>query len=347
MPVENTSLPLRAKPTPAADFPVHALGNVVLGDAAQAIQERTQAPLALCSQSVLASATLATQAHANVQMPYGDTKPLSCFFVSIAESGERKTSCDGLALAPIKKHEALLRVQYYTNLKDFTQKHELWTNEKNRIYRNTKKSYEQKLSEISDLGDEPSPPLNPIYLCPSTTFQGLCKHLQSSIPTIGIFSSEGGQFVGGYGMLSEQRINTAAGMSTLWDGECLKHMTAGDGTQVTDGVRISMHVMLQPTLANQLFSDEDLRDQGFLSRTLTVYPNSTIGQRPFYPPSRSDYRLDVYNDRLTAIIQQPLMYKEDTENTLNFRTLELTPEAHSLWVQTINEMEQNIGIDKS
>src|SRR5262249_18628463 len=75
---------------PRADpFPVHALGDV-LGKAAEAINDKVQAPMAICAQSVLAAATLAAQAHADVVLPTGQAKPLSCYFVTVAASGERK-----------------------------------------------------------------------------------------------------------------------------------------------------------------------------------------------------------------------------------------------------------------
>ena len=61
----------------------------------------TQAPLALCGQSVLAAAALAVQAHHDVLLPGGGRKPLTQLFVSIAESGERKSSVDRAALRPI------------------------------------------------------------------------------------------------------------------------------------------------------------------------------------------------------------------------------------------------------
>jgi hypothetical protein len=64
-------------PVPPPDsFPVEALGDV-LGSVAQGIQDKTQAPLAICAQSVLAAATLAVQGYADVQLPTGQTRPAS------------------------------------------------------------------------------------------------------------------------------------------------------------------------------------------------------------------------------------------------------------------------------
>jgi hypothetical protein len=68
--------------------------------------------MALCGQSVLATAALATQAHGNVELPTGHAKPLSCFFLAVAASGERKSACDDEALRPVRTREKALRAVY-------------------------------------------------------------------------------------------------------------------------------------------------------------------------------------------------------------------------------------------
>jgi putative DNA primase/helicase len=81
----------------------------VLRDAAEVIQMKTRAPMALCGNSVLAAASLCAQAHGDVQMPYGSAKPLSLFLGSVADTGERKSTVDELALASVRAREAELR----------------------------------------------------------------------------------------------------------------------------------------------------------------------------------------------------------------------------------------------
>src|SRR5438046_2058311 len=75
---------------PADPFPVDALGDL-LGGAANAIHDRVQAAPAICAQSVLAVATVAVQAHADIELPTQQRKPVSSFFLSIAATGDRKT----------------------------------------------------------------------------------------------------------------------------------------------------------------------------------------------------------------------------------------------------------------
>jgi hypothetical protein len=103
--------PLKRQIAAGEPYPLKALGNV-LGDAASAIHEKIQAPQAICAQSVLAAATLAVQGHADIELPIGQSRPLSAFFMTIATTGERKSSCDAEALKPVNNKEETLRAAY-------------------------------------------------------------------------------------------------------------------------------------------------------------------------------------------------------------------------------------------
>ena len=51
------------------------------------------------------------QGHADIELPIGggSTKPVSCYFVTVAATGEHKSECDRQALWPVEKHEATPR----------------------------------------------------------------------------------------------------------------------------------------------------------------------------------------------------------------------------------------------
>ena len=76
-------LPLFPPMADAEPYPVDALGPI-LSRAVKAIASKEQVPLALAAQAVLAAASLAACAHADVMMPFGQTRPLSLFCATIA-----------------------------------------------------------------------------------------------------------------------------------------------------------------------------------------------------------------------------------------------------------------------
>ena len=97
---DHGQIPLVAELTANEPYPVQALGPV-LSAGALAIARKIQAPVAMAAQSVLAVAALAAQAHADVQLSYGQSRPLSLALVTVASSGDRKTSTDREAAWPL------------------------------------------------------------------------------------------------------------------------------------------------------------------------------------------------------------------------------------------------------
>jgi hypothetical protein len=336
--------PLRRALRPADPYPVGALGEL-LGGAAQAIQGKIQAPIEICAQSVFAAATLAVQGHVDVQLPFGQTRPTSCFFITIADSGERKSSCDQEALRPFEeKEERMLRV-YGKQRLEYENKRAAWEKERSRITNSKKKqSVEEVAEQLNVLGGEPVPPLEPLLTCPEPTYEGICRQLKLGEPTLGVFADEGGQFASGHAMQQDNRTKTAAAFCNLWDGKPVKRVRAGDGTTVLLGRRVSAHFMMQHSVANTLLADSGLLDQGLLSRFLVCAPESTIGSRFSKKMSAQAVQvLESYNRELTRILDHPLPIKEGTQNELNPRVLMFSDDASRLWTGFHDEAERKMG----
>src|SRR5262249_12227372 len=198
--VREAPRPLMRKLPPADPFPIDALGDV-LAPAARAIHDRVQAPLAICGQSVLAAAGLATQAHVDVVLPIGggQPKPVSNYFVTVAMTGERKSEYDRQAGWPIRKREKELRNKYDVDLQEYTNAKTAWDKARDAAVKRGKDRAAIK-NALDALGPPPVPPLEPLLTCPEPTYEGMCKHLAVGQPSIGIFANEGGQFIGGHGM---------------------------------------------------------------------------------------------------------------------------------------------------
>ncbi len=89
---------------PPKPYPLDALPELVR-QAVTEVQGFTQAPVALVAGSALAAASLACQSLADVQRAEGLTGPVGVFLLTVAESGERKTTADNLFLDPIRDWE--------------------------------------------------------------------------------------------------------------------------------------------------------------------------------------------------------------------------------------------------
>ena len=121
--------------------------------------------------------------------------------------------------------------------------------------------------------------LCPIVVTPDPTVEGLVKNMASLRPSLGLFSDEGGAFLGGVGMNPDNRLKTIATLSAFWDGSPVSRLRAGDGASLFLGRRLSVHLMAQPVAASTLLADPVANGQGILARFLTAEPESAIGTR--------------------------------------------------------------------
>lgn len=331
-------IPLERALPPAPPFPVDILPPV-LSRAVRGIQEMTQAPISICAQSVLATASLAAQSLADVELPVGagTVRPVSCYFVTIGVSGERKSSADSLALEPIKRREAVLRDRSSDEMRQYRDRHDTWSAERQRILKGHKAfpTHDAKQEALEELGSEPEAPLTAVLTCPEPTLEGAYDLLEHGQPSLGLFSDEGGMFIGGYSMHIDRRLKTGAGLSGFWDGSVVTDVRKGR-IRTLVGKRLSLHLMLQPQIAETLMTDEILENQGLLSRILVCYPESTIGTRLWREVSDEARRgLAEYNLRMSELLAH------DGER----RELRLDPSARQLWRQYADHIEPHLRGD--
>jgi hypothetical protein len=299
--------PLAGPAIASTPYPMDALG-VVLAGAARAIAAKVQCADAMAAQSVLAVASLAAQALADVRLPYGQTRPLSLFCLTIAASGDRKSSADLEAMAPVRMREKQLRDDYEPLAGNYKIAHLAWRAQKAAIERSKKKNIDALQAEFEALGPEPLAPIKPVLTLGESTAEGLAKHMPILPGAIGVFSPEGGQFLNGHGFSDDAKLRTAASFAGLWDGQGLRRLRAGEGLIDLHGRRLACHLMIQPEAAAGVLNDPVLRDQGFLSRFLIAAPGSRAGSRLWQEPHEgTEPALKQYIARMMAIFQAPAL----------------------------------------
>jgi hypothetical protein len=326
---------------PAPEFPARALGALL--PAAEAIQQRTQAPFALCAQSVLAAATLAAQPHYDVILPHGGQRPLTGFFVSVADSGERKSTVDKLALGPVYRMEETWRAENERESRYFSADHAAWKAAAEKIKKAAKGDRALIRDALLNLGAEPKPPPPPMLLLADPTPEALVLHLAEGRPWGGVFTDEGGLLIGGAAFSDESRMRTAALFNALWDGSAIRRRRVLTGSTFLPGRRCTAHVMLQPVVAQQLFGDELLDGIGMLARALLVAPESTAGNRPFVEATaQSHAALAAYADRITALLTRKTRRVADNPDALDPLPLHLSAEARALWIVFYGTVEARL-----
>ncbi|ROL90694.1 YfjI family protein [Pseudomonas protegens] len=312
------------------DYPVAALGDL-LGPAVERMAEVMGVPRAMAAQSVLATSALVTQGHANVQLD-GRVYPLSLYLLTIAASGDRKTAVDKLALQPAREWERL-QWQVYR--------------EKLSRYRATLVQSQKPMATIDCHTDTPiqiaPEPIAPRLISGEPTIEALTKSLCLGLPSMGLFSDEGGQFLGSSTMSRDNRLKAVTTLSSLWDGAPIdrSRSMAGESLRAYDR-RLSLHLMLQPYLAGQLLKDSLLNGQGFFARCLITWPQSLAGKR-FYQPVdlTKDAKLKHYTQRITDLLQRS--WAIDSDGALKPKALPLRSLARQTWISLHDTIEAQLG----
>ena len=145
--------PLR-RPIPAPDpYPIDALGG--LAAVVKKLHATIQAPQALCGQSVLAATTLAVQAYADIHID-GRVMPVSAYFLTVGESGERKSAVDREALFPHRAYEKTLVDQYEKDCQGYENDFAAFKKAREEALKKAK-TREEKKSALDAIGPAPQP----------------------------------------------------------------------------------------------------------------------------------------------------------------------------------------------
>jgi len=238
-------------------YPVDVIPSP-LRDVILAIHYDVQAPLELIAQSVLATATLATQAGYAVD-DNGYVTYLNQFYLTVAEPSEGKTVIDNYVLASLRAFQ-----------KDLCEMH-------NRLL----KDYESAKRKAEKAGlTEPTPPRLPYILYNDVTREGLINCLGNGLDFAGLFSDEGGEFFGGYSLQKERVTQTISTLNKLYSGSLINSTTKKSGVIALEDKRLTAHFMIQSVvLRRTIFSTPAFEGQGFLNRFLIAAPESTLGYR--------------------------------------------------------------------
>jgi hypothetical protein len=111
----------------------------------------------MCAASVLASAALAAQGHRDAETLNG-TAPASLFLLTVAESGERKSTADGFAMRGVRGFEADLRKDYDIERDLWRDAHEVWKATRAKILGDKKADSAAKRADLQALGPEQPAP---------------------------------------------------------------------------------------------------------------------------------------------------------------------------------------------
>jgi len=307
---------------PAA-FPLDAFPPMMLR-AARDIANGTKCPPALAAASVLSVASFSVQNHFDVEFAQRQRRPLSLKILTIAVSGERKSTVDRFAAKGVHEYRNRLVREHAAREKNIA---------------------EAKKAK-ADYVPDPLP--DPNIVIGNMTLQGIFRAFAEGQTSLALFSDEGGEFLGGHSMKAENRLGSLAGLSKFWDGGMQAYKLRGtkdkSETLTAPDCRLAVHLQAQPVALQPFLSDPMAKGQGLLARCLIHKPASTIGTRIMtveeWQADGMTVEVQSFAMRVQALLARPVNCEG---GAVQRKLLTLTVQAMQTLVSYANEVERSLA----
>lgn len=308
------------------DYPVDRLPGTIK-QAVEEVADHSQAPVALVAGCALSAVSAVVQTQFSVSRNTRLHGPASLFFMTVAESGERKTAVDNEFMRPIRDWEARQRQEKKLRDEEYQREWQEWDR--------------AKPEERGDPPEKPGP--TPKMLRGDDTSEALLMHL-SEYPIAAIICSEAGIVFGSHAMKPEQVQRNMAQANSLWDGGPIVEGRINRGETNIESVRVTMGLMVQPLLMQKFLSQNDgiARGIGFLARFLFSHPKTTQGMRPYKEPGPMP-GLAAFHERVKLLLQ--VTAATDELGRLMTKHIRFDENAQSVWINFYNDVEEHLGGD--
>lgn len=332
-----TPQPLTAK-IEAEPYPIEALPDTIR-KAVEEVIGFVKAPVPLAASSAIAAVSLVTQALYDVERASKLNSPVGLFMLTIAGSGERKSTCDSFFTRQIRDYETAQAEAAKPAIKDYNAAVEIWEAKrggiKDKIRQEAKggnltAQLERELYELTH--DEPEAPKVPRLMYGDVTPEELAYKLANVWPSGGVVSAEAGVVFGSHGMGKDSVVRNLARLNVLWDGGDLQIDRRTTESFTVHGGRLTMGLQVQEETLNSFLAQSGAlaRGTGFLARFLVAWPESTQGERLFTESPANWPCLSAFNRRIGEMLNQAVPIDEN--GSLTPQMLTLTPEAKAAWI---------------
>ncbi len=330
-------------------YPIDALPPKV-HDAVQEVIGFVQAPAALVASSALSALSLVVQPHVNIHRAQNLTGPVGLFLLVVADSGERKSTCDGYFTKVIRQYEKRKRSESLPVQSQYKAEMDVWEAKRSGIKEKIKKlaadgkpTYDFENALVGLEQDKPKKPTIIRLLYGDVTPESLAFNLATVWPFAGVVSAEAGTVFGSHGMGGDAVMRNLSTLNVFWDGgDFTVDRKTSDSFTVT-GARLTMSLQVQESTLTNFFERTGAlaRGTGFLARFLFAFPESTQGSRNFCESPVNWPGLDAFNNRITELLDAPVPFDEDgmPAPVMMF----FTPEAKTAWIAFHDAIEAQLG----
>ena len=325
--IGDDPLPLTREVT-LPKFPIKSLPTAIAA-MVEDVAEATQTDPAMAGTSAITAISACTGGHAEIEVRSGWREPLNIFAATIAHPGERKSAVQQVMSSPlldieqelatagvVARDEALLQKQIASMAAD---KAKLAAAKSSDTDQWAKKMADAQSAQA--MAESITVPAIPRFIADDITPEAAGSILAEQGGRLAIISAEGGLFD-----IIAGRYTVSINMD-VWlkghAGDPLKIDRKGRPPEYIRKPALTLGLMIQPTVLDQIAANKQFRGRGLLARFLYGFPESKVGSRliaakPIDPEVR-----DAYDTAITTLAAGMSKWSEDRA------VLTLTPNAQT------------------
>jgi hypothetical protein len=329
-------------------YPIWALPDIIK-DAVEEVIQLTQAPEALVAGSALATVSASLQDLVSVQRNEQLVGPVGLFLLTVARSGERKSTVDRLLGKAVRDWEAEQVELARPSMVQFTADFKNWEAIDAGL-RDAQRKCAREGSPDDGLADriaenealKPREPRVPSIVRGDDTPEAFAAALEKW-PVAFVLNAEAGLVFGGPGMNQDSVMRNLSQFNVAWDGGHIRRArTTGQNVDV-QGMRVAVCLQVQPeVLANFMQKCGPLaKGIGFMGRILMCEPQSTQGSRMYEPPAEGTPALSAFNARVRQLLSVERRF--DQHGQLSTFPMPFNALAQRAWEEFYNMVEEQLG----
>ncbi|WP_404375254.1 YfjI family protein [Vreelandella aquamarina] len=332
-------------PSIGEDWP-HYYERSLLEGATLEASEHIQVAYEMALSSALGVMSAVCQGLVNVAYPNGHTVPTSLMLLTIAVTGERKTSVDEAFCKPLREFQKnkerdnrKARTKYQRELNIWKQKEKTLNKTLAKQFLNGEEtsSIENELHQLDNA--HPNPPTTYKLIYENTTPSALTFGMHENIPLAFLLSDEAGN------LLQGQALKDLYLFNSLWSGSDITVDRRTSDSFTLSNARLSASIMVQPPILKRFIDKrgDEAHDSGFFARFLVSYPESQIGKNKDLSNPITGNKLKEFQARAHERLEMSIKaIEEGREKT----TLKFTAPATSLWKQIYRHIELETRQDR-
>ncbi|WP_339502977.1 YfjI family protein [Pseudomonas silesiensis] len=326
-------------PVRGGAFP-RSMALPTIGGAVDEAERNIKAPRALVFSSALTAIATAGQGSIDVCKPNGQVVPASLMLLTVANSGERKSTAENVFMRGVRRFQDEMDVIYQAELSDWSARRSIWELRRKAILKETLLLDQAVESEPCKqlMGHQARAPVKPRrfkLLYEDATSEALFLGLHQNIPVAGLISSEGG------GVLTGKAFNDLSKQNALWSGDVITvDRVSAESYEVRARLTVSLMVQESSFLSYMEKNGEKSRGSGLWARFLVCSPESTQGTRFIAEGDAPWDCCERFSERVGEILKNSVEFLSDPAKPK--LVVRFSQAAIHRWVTIFNGIESEI-----